>query len=326
MRRSSVLAAVAIGGAVALAGGAARAQGAPRTMRLEVVRAADTCPDAEAFREAVDIAGGFDPFDATARARLVVTITASGPLARGRWEIFDEHGTKVRERSASVVSSCKQLVGELALAFVVAYETPPADAPAPCPPPVCDDECRAKVREEVRRELVAEYRRPMDGVAVAIMAGGLLSAGFTADPGGGGFFGAEVHGDIFSGALEARFVLPSRAVLEPSKHAFQISQLALALVPCARWKVLLGCAAFDIGMLVASSITTAPTAGPPVVATLGIGPRLAVHVPFAERFGFRAFADLRFSPLISSYVAQDTGARWESGIVSGLFGLGFTFE
>lgn len=315
----------------------ARAQAVPRTLRLEVVRAvgADACPDADAFRDAVDVAGGFDPFRADAKARLVVTILSSTTISRGRWQLVDEAGAVVRERSASVVGTCKQLVSELALSFVVAYETPaaqgdPPPAPAPCPPPVCDEACRARardeVRDEVRREMQAEYGRKMDGVSAAVLAGGLMSAGLTANVGPGFFIGGEVHGEMFHGILEARVLFPSYVETQPGKTHFDITSATIALAPCARWNVLMGCAVFDVGMLVAGSVATNPSAGPPIVATLGIGPRLAVRVPFAERFALRAFADLRFAPIPSTFGEQDTGNTWQSGIVSGLFGLGASFE
>lgn len=308
-----------------------RAADVPRTVRLEVVRApgAEQCPDADDFRDMVDVSAGVDMFDPKSTTRLLVTLTTSSSISRGRWEVIDAHGTTLRERSVTVPGPCTQLVTELAISWVVAYDTPtvaPPPAPAPCPP-TCDEACRAQVREEMRRELLAAgYRPRMDGLSVAVLAGGLLSAGFTADPGGGFWLAGELHGEIFSGAIEARVLLPSRAVLEPSKHAFQITEIGAALVPCARWKYLLGCIPFDIGMLVAGSITTAPGAGPPIIATFGVGPRLALHIPFAERFGFRAFADLRFAPIPSGFAAQDTGATWQTGIVSGLFGAGLSFE
>jgi hypothetical protein len=259
---------------------------------------------------------------------MVVSLAQAGAIARGQWTLFDARGNKLRDRAVTITGTCRQLVAELALTFVVFYETPPAERPK-CPPPICDDACRARAREdqrdEVRRELLAAgYRPPMD-VAVAVMAGGLLSLNYTADPGGGLWLAGELHGEIFSGALEARVLFPSRVVAEPTQFQFEVTSVSAAFVPCARWNVLLGCAFVDFGMLIAG-VTTAQFAGPPVVATFGIGPRLAVHVPFAERFAFRAFADLRFAPVESSYTALDTGSIWKTNLVSGLFGIGIAFE
>lgn len=291
---------------------------APRTMRLEVVRAAgaEHCPNAEQVRDALAVSAGVDPIDDVAPARLVVTLTAGTDVARGRWEMFDAGGVLVRSRNATVVGTCSQLVAELAVTFAVAWET----APAPC---TCDEACQARARDAARLQLLAEGYVPRMDLTVAVLGGALLSANYTADPGPGMFLAGELHRDWFSGALEARVLFPSRVVAEPTKDEFDITALTAALVPCARWKVVLGCIFVDFGMLLTSRAEIATN---PITATLGFGPRLAVHVPFAERFAVRAFADLRFAPVPSTRNFLDTGGRWESNLVSGLFGLGLSFE
>jgi hypothetical protein len=82
----------------------------------------------------------------------------------------------------------------------------------------------------------------------------------------------------------------------------------------------------DVGMFISGGGTLLPNAPPPVVATFGFGPRLALRIPFAERFAFRAFADLRIAPIESSYNFINDGSRWTSSVVSGLFGIGLSFE
>lgn len=296
-----------------LVAGIARAD-MPRTARLEVKHAdgAEACPGAERVREALAVAAGVDVVDASSPARLVFTLAAAGDLARGRWELVDENGATIRTRSATVTGTCTQLVAELALAFAVAWET----APAPC---TCDAACMQKAREEL---LAEGYVRRMD-LTVAVLGGALLSANYTADPGAGMFLAGELHRDWFSGALEARVLFPSRVVAEPTEDEFDITALTAALVPCARWKVVLGCAFVDFGMLLTSRAEIATN---PITATLGFGPRVAVHIPFAQRFAVRAFVDLRFAPVPSTRNFLDTGGRWESNLVSGLFGLGLSFE
>lgn len=289
----------------------------PRTMRLDVTHAggADACPSSERVRESLAVAAGVDPIDASAPARLVVTLAAGADLARGRWELYGADGAKLRERSATVTGSCSQLVAELALSFAVAWETP---AVVPC-------NCHDARHEELLRILLKGYGGGRMDVHAVVMAGGLFSAGLTADPGGGFFVGGEAAGEILRGALEVRVLFPSRAVQEPTKQAFSLTAVTAALVPCARWKVLLGCAFVDVGMFIGGGVT-APPPGIPVIATIGLGPRLAVHVPFAEHFAFRAFADLRIAPAPSQVRFVDTGTTWQSNVVSGLFGVGVAFE
>lgn len=287
----------------------------PRTMRLEVKGDA-TCLDADRLREAMAVALGADPIDEEAAAHLVVTVLAGEQLGRARWRVEDAAGRVLRERTITVTGGCGALVRETALSIAVAYETGAAPA-APC-----DTACRAKIREEVRAELIKELR--MDGIVPVLMAGGMLSAGFTADPGWGAFLGGEVRfGEVFSTALEARILFPSR-VVDDTSQVFGLTAITFALVPCGRWKVLMGCGFADLGMLVGGGGVSAP-GGLPVIATFGFGPRLAAHIPIGDRFGVRAWADLRIAP-VPSEVTFYGGGRWASNPVSGLFGIGATFQ
>lgn len=306
---------------VALFSTSARADLPPRTFRLEVRADGTSCPDVDGMRDALALALRVDPIVGTSPARLVVTLLQAGALARGGWEMFGPEGVKLRERTFTITGSCAQLAKDLALTFAVFYDTPPASESS-----TCDAACQAKAREDARRELIAEgYRPPMDVHAV-VMAGGLLSANLTADPGGGFFLAGEARGKILSGGLEVRVLFPSRAVEDVIGYTFEISSFTAALVPCARYRYFVGCVVFDVGMLVAGGTVAPPLAGPPIVATLGIGPRVAAQIPFAERFGARVFADLRIAPIPSSYNFINTGGRWESEVVSALFGVGLTFE
>lgn len=314
------LAALVVGVAVVGVAASAAAQELPRAMRLEVK--GDACVTSESLREALSVALRSDPIDPSAGPRLFVEVLAGASLGRARWRVIGAEGAALRERTVTITGGCGMLLRELALSIAVAYESS-----APAPPAVgCDAVCLAKIRAEVRAELCRENPRScnVDGVIPVLLAGGALSLGLTADPGGGAWLGGEVRvGEVFSAGMEARVLFPSRAVQEPSNEPFELTAVTFALVPCARWKVLLGCAFADIGMLIGGGVTV--PSGIPVLATFGVGPRVAVHVPFAKRFGFRAFADLRFAPVPSRAIFA-SGGRWESSVASGLIGVGFTFE
>ena len=177
------LAGAVVGAAVLLVAASAAAEELPRALRLEV--AGDTaCLGAEHLREALAVALGTDPIGEQASARLVVQVLAGESLGRARWRIEDAAGHLFRERTVTVTGACGVLLRETALSIAVAYET----SREPAEP--CDTKCRAKIRAEVRAELIKELR--MDIVPV-LMAGGLLSAGFTADPGWGTYLGGEVR-------------------------------------------------------------------------------------------------------------------------------------
>lgn len=332
MRAAGALVRLFFAGAVVLAASPARAQLPPRTFRLEVQRGEGAdCPAAEGVRDAITVAAGVDPVDAKSSARLRVELLQGGAIARGRWAMFDAGGALLRERTVTITGPCKKLLAELVMTWVVFYETPPAAAPAPACDEVCREQVKRELREEVRRELVAAgYVRRMNP-SVAVLTGVLMSAGYAADPQPGLFFSGEVHGDVLSLGLELHGLFSARAVREPDKKEFSIAAITGTAVPCARWKpggkdvALLGCAFFDLGAVLAGGGARSP-AGP--LATMGVGPRLAVHVPFADRFALRVFADLRFAPVATSatFAGAPAGTKWESNVVSGLFGLGVSFE
>lgn len=321
--RSSVLAVLVV--LLGAAPAAAAPDDVPRTFRLDV--RGHACITGESLREALAAVLRSDPVDATAGARLEVDVIAGSTLARGRWRILDAAGAALRERTITVAGGgCVQLLHDLALSLAVAYES---SAPAPPPAVGCDAACRAQIRAEVREELCREHPRSCNPVDITpvLLVGGMFSAGFTSDVGGGAWLGGELRfGEIFSGALEARVLFPSRVVSQPTGFAFDVTTVTAALVPCARWSVLLGCAFVDVGALFATVTNTVPFSGPPVVATLGFGPRVAVHIPFADRFAARIFAELRIAPAPSSFVALDTGSRWESNPVSGTVGAAIAFQ
>lgn len=218
--------------------------------------------------------------------------------------------------------------------------------PLPPPPePPCDSACQAEIREqgreegrreakarfeeqleeEVQRQMAMLHPLPVDP-GLTLFAGGLLSAGLTLDPGPGFLIGGDARWGAynhpgFSAGLEARTLLPTRII--QFKNTVDVTQITVGVVPCFRYHWFAGCATVDAGMLVAGGQALAP-GGDPFLFTMGLGPRLEVDFPFAERFGVRAFADVRFSPITDTgYLVG--GKVWANPPVTGLFGLAFSF-
>jgi hypothetical protein len=318
--RKTVFVAWLVGLVALVFAGPAGAGEVPRVFRLEV--RGDPCITAESLREALAVALGHDPVDRGAAARLEVQVLAGESLGRARWRFVDAAGGVKWERTNTVTAGCGVLLREVSLSVTVAYEST-----APPPAPVCDAACRAVIRAEVRAELCRKHPRSCADVDITpvLLAGGALSLGLTADPGGGAWLGGEVRfGEHFSVGLDARVLFPSRAVPTLGSE-FEMTMVTFGLVPCGRYKYFLGCLTADMGMFIGGGVT-APGGALPVAATSGIGPRLAGQFPINERFGIRVFADLRFAPIRTDIPFIDTGGRWTSNIVSGLFGAGFTFE
>jgi hypothetical protein len=189
---------------------------------------------------------------------------------------------------------------------------------------------------------LAAVLRKMDPT-FGVLVGGALSLGFTADVGPGLFLGGEAHWRRkeewgFHLGLESRFFFPTKGGINTSGEVLDVTLLDFALVPCARYKWVLGCALLDAGVTFASGEALA---GPEVedrglrpLFMLGMGPRLGVEIPLGDHVGIRAFADLRFSPLPpTGYYTRIVGAplpegyrTWEHPPVSGFLGVGVSFR
>ena len=203
--------------------------------------------------------------------------------------------------------------------------------PAPGPPV---EPCPAAGGVVMTVDLCNAFRavlRSMDPT-VGVVAGGMLSLGFTADVGPGFFLGGELAWARkeewgFHLELDARAVLPTKGWQSPtSGRVLDVTFIDFALVPCARYKWALGCIFVDPGMIWAGGPATEGTdTSKSVRFMLGVGPRLAVDIPITARFGVRAFADLRVTTLPPvSYLFFDQG--WREPPVSGFVGLGVSFK
>lgn len=313
-----LLAFVLVALVVMLVAGPALAEDIPRAFRLDVK--GDPCITSENLREALAVALRRDPIDRHAKDRLEVEVLAGSSLGRARWRVVDAAGNVQRERTNTAVGGCTALLREVSLSIAVAYESS-----APAPPAVgCDGACRAAIREELLAELCREHPRSCMDIVPVLLAGGALSLGLTADPGGGAWLGGEVRfGEVFSAAFEARVFFPSR-VVPTAGDPFELTMVTFGVVPCARYKYLLGCLSADLGMFIGGGIY-APE-GLPVLATFGVGPRVAGQFPVTNRLGIRVFADLRMAPIPTHFGFQDAPGAWDSNPVSGFFGAGVTFE
>jgi hypothetical protein len=174
--------------------------------------------------------------------------------------------------------------------------------------------------------------QPMDPT-LGIVLGGALSLGFTPDVAPGFFVAGELHWRRkehwgFHLALEPRVFLPSQVALSPSGKPVYITFFDVAAVPCARYKWVLGCAFVDMGATFLSGPSLEGTGSNGLsLFMFGLGPRLAVDIPITERFGVRAFGDVRFLPLPPvSYKYGPLGAIWTDPLVSGFVGLGISFH
>lgn len=307
---------------------------------LEYVRGPQTaaCPDEAALREragdAFDFHDPFVPNGQRASSHMRVEIERAAQGFRGKVLIVDAEG---RELATSIEehASCDALVWVLGhrVALAVLRKRPespiapppsPSIAPpetAPPPPPVLV--CDAKCAETIASHLAERAAPP---VSLTILAGASMTAGWTADVGPGMWAGLAVRHGWLSIAAEARGTFPARALQLDSTRTADVATLSLAVLPCATWRVLSGCAVAEVGsytLLVPSSTT--PTVNDALVS---LGARAAVDIPLGAGFSLRAFAELALHPYLPIFTVRLTSApsspieRWVTPVASGLLGLG----
>lgn len=301
---------------------------------------------------------------APAGSHMRIDIARDGLLHRGTLSIVDAHGDALAT-SVEEHADCDALVWVLghrvALAILrrpaparalaaaggsLAAGAPPpsapppptpsaAGAPAPATTPVPPDRAAATPPPPRPRDPAASPSpaAPCDGPCLAerpsftttVLAGGLMTAGWTAELGPGAWLGFEVKRHDFSLGLEGRGLFPARTIRFEPHLTSDAATFSGLLVPCAHWRVLAACAFFEAG----SYIFTIPGRAPGVTDTLlSLGPRAALSAPVAAGFLVRAFADLAIHPYAPIFGVRLTTApdspieRWTTPIVSGFFGLG----
>jgi hypothetical protein len=311
--------------------------------RLVYVRksGAERCPDEEVLRfRTVGGFGQLDPFvkngtDAPWTLRVVLSPEGKGFAAE--MSHLDASGEPV-DGTTVRYDNCDGLV------WAAAYEMTLAIGPFPSPPPACpacpacpkppappppEPRCDAACMQKVEKALCEKYGRCMD-LTLAVMAGGLMSAGLTLEVGPGAWLGFEVKRDWFSIGVEVRGMFPAAAqryfASPPNSDFFSFSGL---LVPCARWKWLFGCAFVEAG----SFVFTIPggSKGDYSNLLLSVGPRAGVDVPIGAGFSGRAFADLAIRPYLPGVTVTDLNdpdqptLEWRLPLASGFFGLGIAW-
>lgn len=125
----------------------------------------------------------------------------------------------------------------------------------------------------------------------AVSVGGLVSIGYALDVAPGFVVGAEWRpAEMFSLGVEARAVLPA-PTFKFGSAASQVSLYSALVAPCFRYKVLVGCAAFDAGAALHSEPKEDGDTWEPHLA---LGPRIGLDIPFTEAFAVRVLGDLLF--------------------------------
>jgi hypothetical protein len=305
------------------------------------------CPDEAALRErAADSFDFRDPFVARgqpASAHMRIAIERAGAAYQGKVLLLDDAGATLTA-STEEHADCDALVWLLghrvalailrrppATAALPAPSSDPAPAavripvPLPAPTPACDARCAAQIASAVGVR-PAPPREP----TLSFAAGGLLTAGWTADVGPGAWLAASAREGALSLGLELRSAFPAPALTYAPNHTASATSVSAVAVPCAHWKLVAGCVFAEIG----AHFFLVPGSDMPLIseALVALGPRLALDVPLGAGLSARAFADLAVHPYLPIFSVRVTSAsdtdvrRWTTPPISGLFGLGVAWS
>jgi hypothetical protein len=178
-------------------------------------------------------------------------------------------------------------------------------------------EIKEEMREEIARQLqlVLPPQLPPDKplrmtFPYAVAAGAVLSLGYGLDAGFGMVASFQWRPvEPFSAGIDLRFMFPVKwaewgPVETAPKHVLNATVISAQLAPCVRWKVLVGCAVADAGMLL---ITANYSSQIEVFPRLAFGPRVGFDVPLSERIAVRLFVDLLVNPLDQGILWGDPG-------------------
>jgi hypothetical protein len=311
-----------------------------RGPRLEYMPGPAQCPDEKTFRR--EVAYWVDGRDHLAAAspdvvRVQLAWTPDGYV--GTVTYTDAAGQSNVVTVTRDGGHCPMLARWVALK--VSKHIPPKPPPPPCPVcqscPVCT-ECAACPRcasPAPPPRCPPERRSWFMDLTIGLNAYGMMTWLLTPNVAPAVGVGVDVRGEIFSFGAEVRVVLPSGALAtekipdKPSYYPvqFDLSQFTGLLVPCGRWKYLVGCALVQAGWIRWKTAVWEGTS-----PTWGLGARLGFEVPFAERFAVFGFGELLFAPDTPGVQFTDpppkqpeadrANVRWEQPLASGFFAAG----
>jgi hypothetical protein len=314
------------------------------TLEYRLDPSAAACPGEPALRERAADAFDFrDPFvpagrAATSHMRVEIARTAAG--FEGTVLVVDDSGAPLAS-SSERHADCDALVWVLGHRVALAIlrrpssspsspaSAPPASSAAPSPRPAVAPFCDGRCIDEIARRAAARRAAAGSDVRLTVAAGGLFTAGFADVVAPGVWLGFSAQRGWLSIGVEGRGAFPAPALTYAPGRSSLVTTLTGLVVPCARYKVLSGCAFVEAGSLL---FTIPGNASAETAPLLTLGPRAAVDIPIAAGFSARVFAELALHPYLPAFRVRFTTApdspivRWVTPIASGVFGAGLTWS
>ncbi len=262
------------------------AEPAPAT-RLDYQRApgAETCPDADAWTDAVvsKVEGAADPFTPNGANVLRVTMERRANGFRAAFEVFDAAG-RSQGTQEQTAPTCAEAASALALGASLLFVARPSPAPTSPPPAFAPPIASPPLSKPLQPPPPSSrwWR-----VQVGAGAGGALGFSPSVAPGFAGFVGMRFalrEGEgapAFSVSLEGRGDLESTGstLSGPQGQTAQVHAAfgGATLAPCGHGRWFLGCALFTLGEVRANIGANVPDQG---ALFVGLGARVGAEFPF----------------------------------------------
>ena len=210
------------------------------TSKLTYVRGpgAEGCPAEPELRAAVARRVGYDPFFPYA-ARTVVAQIDHGPNGfRAQIRIVDGAGQLLGERAIAAMSSCGELVQNLALTISVAIDdldaatAPPEKEPAAQPSEPATDGGSAPEQTELPPRDQPAFPPRESPLHLRTSLGALMSLGSAPSPAVGAVLGAALRGPWWQLGVEGRFDAPASTSLNGGGGDVATMLLLASVAPC----------------------------------------------------------------------------------------------
>ena len=296
------------------------------------------CPTEGTFRAQVAAELGRDPFVAVGVTKIVLTTDVNEDVRTVHVDVFDGGRALGHRDLEGPADTCDELTAQAALAVAAFLEpvpraSPQLDSPAPAPLPSTPPPEEAPRTVDAPGPLPATpLPPPLAWPALRLQWRGVLDARVGRQPGValGARMGLAVRAPVRLGplhdaalGLEVRATLPSAADLAVGQ--VQAQELALALVPCARWGLFDLCGVVDGGALFAAG-TGLDGASAGALPAAAAGARVAFTLPVLYVFGI----DVHIDALVPiTHHRLNTRApvtvAWETWPVAFALGLGGAF-
>jgi len=283
-------------------------------------KGAESCPDENAIKQAVEARLGYDPFIPNATAVMIAEITREAGAYKARIKLVDENnivrGTRELTHNGD---KCADMIDTMALTMSIAIDPdsltgpkpkpiakeedakkpePAATTPEPSPPaPTARDEPAPPPKPPPSSPTL-----PSDRLAIDVGGGplGFLGAGPAANVGAAAF--ARARWRRASIALEGRFDVPARRDLAGASVETAIAWGTVA--PCGHASWAFACALLSVGSIRAASFgIREPRTDSALHAATGV--RLGVELPVGA--ALRVFANATGLVTVTPQVIQLDG-------------------